>query len=139
MAVFLMLAWFGAAWLRRRLQTRPRPIPLRLQALAALAELERRPALHRRDAAFRLNEILRAALAPSRPVGRGWPYEDVPGIVDDPEAWRCFWHELECRYRPVGGSDDALDEPLRQRWIATARNWLMRLPLEDERGRPWMG
>ncbi len=111
------------AWRRRRV----RPPDIRNFALAALDELERRPALDEREAAYRLNEILRAALIDVHGTG-GWrPFMPRDDLGIDRGEWDAFWAELEDRYRPEAAEGDG-----RQRqWMATARYWIECLPDQD--------
>ncbi len=137
MALFLTLTLIAALWLKRRMTSRRYGrIPVRLQALAALRELERRDTADAREVAYRLNEILRAALADSRATGRCWPYVHAPGIVDNANEWECFWRELDMRYRSPVSSHQARQQGDGRRagWIAAARTWIERLP-EDEASR----
>lgn len=125
--LFVALIWGAGALLNRLdLRRRVRPPDLRTFALAALDELAARPNLGEREAAFRLNEILRAALIDVRATG--WrPFTPRDDLDIDREQWDAFWAELEGRYRP-----DAVEADGRQqRWLATARYWIECLPDQD--------
>ena len=163
LAVFLGLLWTGYLLLRRFLMTargrRGRQLPVRIQAMAALDELAHRRPLDAREAAYRLNEILRAALFDAgKGMGSGlgkkgdsllsseqksetvsflrdsrpdpipfWPFPARGGVIEDQEAWQCFWQDLEMRYQPVmpAGEEDI------ERWLALARGWIAHLPADD--------
>ncbi|MDQ6959791.1 MAG: DUF4381 family protein [Mariprofundaceae bacterium] len=132
LAVFLGLLWTGYLLLRRFLMAarvrRGRQLPVRTQAMAALDELAHRRSLDAREAAYRLNEILRAALFN---VGADssvhWPFPVWDGVIEDHLAWQHFWRELEMRYQPVipAGNEDV------ERWLALAHGWIAHLSVDD--------
>jgi len=128
MAVFVLSIWLLAALLRRLAANR-RYIPpdTRTLALAALDELEHRKALGEREVAFRLNEILWAALFDPHGSG-GWrPFMPRDDLGLERQEWDVFWTELEARYKPLTERGEG-----RQRaWIATARKWIEHLPDRD--------
>jgi len=130
LAVFLGLLWTGYVFLRRFLLAaktrRRRELPVRMQALAALDELEHRRSLDAREAAYRLNEILRAALFDEGTDTVRWPFVARDGVIEDQEAWECFWRELEARYRSSMTAGDV------ERWLSLARVWIGRLPVNDD-------
>ncbi|HKJ82490.1 MAG TPA: DUF4381 family protein [Mariprofundaceae bacterium] len=136
LAVFLISMWGGSTWIHRGMVgwRRKRPaVSVKVMALAALNELEGRGQMRDRDVAYRLNEILRAALldADRHQEGEGqWqPFSPQPEVVDDRAQWEAFWMSLEMRYRRP---DEDEDDVIRQReWLATARRWLERLPDDD--------
>jgi len=120
LALFLCLLWLAYLFLRRfirlaRARAR-RTLPVRARALAALDELEQRRGLNAREAAYRLNEILQAALPSEK---KGEPFSQM--------EWQHFWQELEVRYQPVMTAGDADVE----RWLRLARGWIEQLPLGD--------
>lgn len=126
--VFLALLW-GAWTLLQRLASRRQVIPpdIRTYALAALDELACRSAPDEREVAFRLNEILRAALIDVHGTG-GWrPFMPRDDLDIDRAEWDAFWSELEERYRPDAAGGDGRQ----QRWMATARHWIERMPDQD--------
>gem|GEM_PF-2302413 len=163
MVIFAGLLWMGYILLIRPLiaaiARRGWQPPVRIQARAALDELAHRRSLGAREAAYRLNEILRAALFDAgKGMGSGlgkkgnssfssertseavpflresrpdpipfWPFPVWDGVVEDQEAWQCFWQELEMRYQPVmpAGEEDI------ERWLALARGWIAHLPAND--------
>jgi len=150
LAVFLGLLWLGYLFLRRfllavRARHRREP-PVRTQAMAALDELAHRRSLGAREAAYRLNEILRAALArplhtnhASEPFRIGhalfdagedtvrWSFSARDDVIEDQEAWQRFWQELEVRYQPAmpAGNKDI------ESWLVLARGWIAHLPVDD--------
>jgi len=141
LAVFLGLLWLGYLFLRRFLLAararHGRELPVRIQAMAALDELSHRRSLDAREAAYRLNEILRAALFDTG-VKKGTislfrPEESKlspflqENVIEDQGAWERFWQELEMRYQPVmpAGKDDV------KRWLVLARGWIAHLPVGD--------
>jgi len=132
LAVFLGLLWAGYLFLRQFLLAtrarRARMLPVRFQALAALDELAHRPSLDAREAAYRLNEILRAALFDAEAVTVRWPFATRDGVIEDEEVWRRFWQDLDMRYQPSMPMQEADIE----RWLALARGWVVRLPTGDE-------
>jgi len=113
---------------------RRQSLPIRLLAMAALDELERRGHADDRETAYRLNEILWAALFNPEGGGDWRPFVPVTGIIEDVEIWNRFLQELEIRYRPPGSHVD--ERKHRKQWLTTARSWVERLP-EDNAGE-WM-
>ena len=135
MALLLLAVWL-VVMLARRLPSgrRQRRQPdIRAMALAALDELERREAAGERETAYRLNEILRAALLDARAPGRWRPFTPRDDVGMDEGEWTAFWTELEMRYMPSGEPDDG-GGGRRQRWLAVAREWLERIPEQDAMG-----
>jgi hypothetical protein len=128
-AALLMLLIWGAGKLLWRLLPQRRVIPpdIRTFALAALDELAARPALAEREAAFRLNEILRAALIDVHGTGHWRPFMPRDDLDIEQGEWDAFWAELDGRYRPQAAQGDGRQ----QRWIATARYWVECLPDRD--------
>jgi len=125
LALFLVLLRVAYAFLRPFLHAiksrHERVLPVRFRAMAALDELEGRRGLDAREAAYRLNEILQAAL-PEKQVEN----EGNEGKTEG-EEWQHFWRELEMRYQPVMAAGDADIE----RWLKLARGWVEQLPLGD--------
>lgn len=133
----LGIAAFGLAlWLASKLllrmgsaRKRPKQPDIRSMALAALDELERRESASERETAYRLNEILRAALLDTH-ASAGWcPFTPRGDIGVDEAEWNAFWAELEMRYRPPAMQDNGNSR--RQHWLAVARRWLEQLPEYD--------
>lgn len=120
LTLFLGLLWLAYLFLRRFIRPAragaERTLPIRARALAALDELEQRRGLNAREAAYRLNEILRAALPTEKKMA---PF--------DQEEWQHFWQEMEMRYQPdmTTGRADV------ERWLSLARGWIEQLPLSD--------
>ncbi len=131
LAMFLGLLWGAYLFLRRFLLAvkarRRRVLPVRIQALAALDELAHRRPLGAREAAYRLNEILRAALPDAGACAVQWPLSVQDGVVEDQEAWEHFWRELEIRYQPAMRAEEADIE----RWLVLANGWVTHLPVDD--------
>ncbi len=135
--VILLVIWVSGRRHERRLRRRRdyRPAPaVRDLALAALDELEARESVSDRQMAYRINEILRAALFVSGPSDRWACFSPRPGIVSEREEWEEFWEELALRYRrPDGGCDIG-----RQRhWLRLTRGWIEKLPVEDGGEQSW--
>ncbi len=122
LGLFLSLLW--AAYFALRRFIRPartvagRMLPIRDRALAALDELESRRGLEAHEVAYRLNEILQAAL----------PAEKQAELCSE-QSWQNFWQELSLRYRPVMTAGDADIK----RWLGLARGWIEQLPVEETR------
>jgi len=144
---------FLRRFLRTAKARRRRELPVRTQALAALDELAHRRPLDARVAAYRLNEILRGALYDARadtrakkgtvyflqddqvnceareyPLGEKVklpPFLPRDGVIEDQQAWECFWRELEARYQPSMTAGDV------EHWLSLARAWISRLPVND--------
>jgi len=123
LVIFLCLLWSGYLIFRRFILAagaRHRwELPVRVRALAALDELAHRQPLTAHEAAFRLNEILRAALFDAGVVRNG--------VIEDHGAWEYFWQELEMRYQPAmsAGEEDVA------RWLILAHGWVAHLPVDD--------
>lgn len=130
-AVFMLAIW-GVSKLMWRIaaaRRRPKQPDLRTMALAALDELERRESAGERETAFRLNEILRAALLDNHASAAWRPFTPRDDIGVDEKEWNVFWAELEMRYRPTAMQSQ--EESRRQRWLTVARRWLEQLPGPD--------
>lgn len=133
-ALFLLAVWSMVTLLQRLASRRrqPRQPDIRTMALAALDELERREPADARETAYRLNEILRAALLDTHGSGGWQPFTPRDDIGVNEAEWNAFWADLEMRYRAEPEQGDV--EERRQQWLATARQWLERLPIDDETG-----
>lgn len=136
LALFLFIAimWGISLLMQRGMRgwRRREPAPAtRELALAALDELARRGQASDREVAYRLNEILRAALFDSGAKEAWQPFSPISDITVNEEAWHAFWQELAMRYRRPD-ADDATGR--RQAWIAVARGWLEQLPEGDAAG-----
>jgi Domain of unknown function (DUF4381) len=131
-ALFLLSVWLLITLLQRMASRRRhyRQPDIRVMALAALDELERREAAGERETAYRLNEILRAALLDPRASGKWRPFTPRSDVGVDKVEWQAFWVELDMRYRPL--AESGKDEGRRQRWLTVARKWLERLPEPDD-------
>ena len=133
MAIFMLAIWGASKLLRRMgpLRKRQKQQPdLKKMALAALDELERRESASERETAYRLNEILRAALLDIHASAGSWhPFTPRDDIDVDEAEWNAFWAELEMRYRPSATLDDGMSR--RQQWLVVARRWLEQLPDDD--------
>jgi len=120
LTLLLVLLWMVYLLLRRFIRpARAAAVsapPVRELALAALDELEQRRGLEGREAAYRLNEILQAAVPVEKQRERA-----------DQQEWQCFWQELALRYRPVMTAGEADIK----RWLKLARNWIEQLPPDD--------
>jgi len=131
LAIFLGLLWAAYLFLRRFLSAAKarhrRVLPVRIRAMAALDELAHRRPLAACEAAYRLNEILRAALFDAGSDTVQWPFPVLDGIIEDEMAWEHFWRELEMRYQPmmVAEKEDV------ERWLMLANGWVAHLPADD--------
>lgn len=130
----LMMWWL--IWLRTRrllLRRKGRRITpdVRRLALAALDELEAREPMSDRQMAYRINEILRAALFGSGPSDQWSCFTPCPEVAPEQGQWEAFWEELAMRYRrPDGGCDSE-----RQRhWLQLTRGWIEQLPEAERDG-----
>jgi hypothetical protein len=131
--LFMLAAWLMLMLMRRFLSRRgrrDRQPDVRVMALAALDELERRKSAGDRETAYRLNEILRASLLDAQAPQTWRPFTPRDDVGVDEREWTAFWDELEMRYRRTGTADD--DRARRQRWLAVARTWLEGLPVRDD-------
>jgi hypothetical protein len=131
--LFMLFVWLVVMVMRRfalRRGRRVRQPDVRVMALAALDELEHRESAGDHETAYRINEILRAALLDAHVPQRWRPFTPRDDVGIDEQEWRAFWAELEMRYRPAGTAAD--DRARRQRWLAVARTWLERLPVQDD-------
>lgn len=134
MGLFVLAVWIMVR-LAQRIgpgRRRRQPIDVRVMALAALDDLERRSSASERETAYRLNEILRAALLDSRDPVRWHPFAPRDDLGVNAEEWAAFWDELEMRYRPLPGEREEDDGVRRRRWLAMARKWIEMLP--DQNG-----
>lgn len=127
LAVWLLLKLLPRLFPRRR---RARQPDIRAMALAALDELERRETAGDRETAYRLNEILRAALLDPHAAHRWRPFTPRDDVGIDAQQWQAFWDELDMRYRPSAEAGTGAER--RRQWLATAREWLERIPAPDE-------
>lgn len=126
--LFFALMWGFSLLMQRSVRgwRRREPAPAtRELALAALDELAKREPVSDREVAYRLNEILRAALFDSGAKEAWQPFSPVSDITVNEEAWHAFWQELAMRYRRPDTGDGA---GCQREWIAVARGWLEQLP-----------
>ncbi len=131
LAIFLGLLWAAYLFFRQFLmvvKARQRRVPpIRMRALAALDELAHRRPLAACEAAYRLNEILRAALFDAGSDTAQWPFPVLDGVIEDQDAWEYFWRQLEMRYQPAMGAGEEDVE----RWLMLANGWVTHLPVGD--------
>ena len=136
LALFLFMMWGLSRVLQRGIAGWQRRMPqpsTREMAMAALDELAGRGEVDDRDVAYRLNEILRAALLDTDAEERWHPFPPVADVGVSRAAWEAFWEELEMRYRRPDGGHDA---DRQRQWLAVARGWLEQLPEPHGIGEP---
>lgn len=138
LGLFMLLMW-GFSHMRdyrRLIRRRRKSLPdVRLLALAALDELQARGPMSDRQMAYRINEILRAALFASGPSDEWSCFTPCPEVVPVQAEWEAFWEELAMRYRRP---DEACDSERQRHWLQLTRGWIEQLPEQeqDEMGMP---